>query len=234
MLPRVQRTARVVLLAAVLGATVAGATLTLATSSLAMTSKSDLTRSRAGTPLSACGTPAAVLADPMAGCEDIKPGQQSAQQDSTQQDDSRLSSDARARPGGSGPRALMPGFPELGSPIALSSATALTRAASNTPTSRPGVGTRTPATSRASGSTPRTAAASYGVDAQRVMADMRLLSTPQRGTTRAARPLPVRVLSTRTSPGMGIRSLFCLAIGALMAGAAALMAAGRCLRDVRR
>jgi len=33
---------------------------------------------------------------------------------------------------------------------------------------------------------------------------------------------------------MGTRSLFCLAIGALMAGAAALMAAGGQLRDVRR
>jgi len=227
MRPWVQWTARAVLLGASIGAAGTGAGVAFGGVTTATTLLGNQASSPVGSPVSDCGSAAAVLADPMAGCENVRGGGKQHQARRNSRQAHRFKHTLRS---------LLPGLPALMSP---QETIAQFGSASRGHTRRLGVLASTSGLGKRPGRkppgpTPPIAAALHSVAALPVMTDMRLLNEPQRGVTRAGRPLPASVLSVRSSPGMGTRSLLCLAIGALMAGAAALMAAGGQLRDVRR
>ncbi len=224
MRPWVQWPARAVLLTASTGAAGAGASVAFGGASAATTLSDNQARSPVGSPVSDCESAATVLADPVVGRENVTVGHKDEAQGTSPRALGMRSSRWSLRPGLPAAigqlccrmRQRSPALHRMDAPFVL------------------GLWPAHPASKSLQEPVRPIAAALHSVAALPVMADMRLLSKPQRGMTRAGRPLSASVLSLRSSPGVGIRSLFCLAIGALMAGAAALMAAGGRLRDARR
>src|SRR6266700_2313844 len=222
MRPWVRRAAQAALLTASFAAGSAGVSgVALCGTSMASPWQGNRTESSNSTAVSPCGSAAAVLGDPVAGCEDM----------------------GAAYPGGtvSGPglrtRSAQPAHTEPGPSVRAQPAPAVLPRSSLPPAAslptfslRSAIGAiprRKPAATLAAGAIP-------GLEGFRVATAPQTLTSFPIGVTAAVQPLPGTLLHADTSRGTGARSLLCLAAGALMAGAAALTVAGRRTYDVRR
>jgi hypothetical protein len=170
------------------------------------------TASSALAPVSACGSAAAVLGDSMAGCEGIGAGYPGV-------------SSRSASPGRS-----------VGQPPGRPAASASGGSGLSAQASLPDL-SRLSAISAMPGRGSAARLAARAIPGLRGLAP--IVARPAPGDSRiggaaAIRPYSGSLLHADTSGGMGARSLLCLTTGALMAGAAALMVAGRRTYDVRR